>query len=141
MHFRGAGKSSSCERVGIPHTKVTLVSESVREGTMKESKLIKGVVATVAVIAFAVPAVSSASEVKGRAVKVTYTDLNVDKESGAETLYRRLQQASKRVCGVESIKTAGGIQELKEQRRCYEDALDEAVARINNPILTRIHEG
>lgn len=108
---------------------------------MKESKLIKGVVATVAVIVFAVPAVSSASDMKGRSEKVDYTDLNVDKESGAETLYRRLQHASKRVCGVESFKTAGGIRELAEQRRCYHDALDKAVAKINNPLLTRIHEG
>jgi UrcA family protein len=109
---------------------------------MKESKLIKGVVATVAVIAFAVPAISGASdEVKGRAVKVNYTDLNVDKESGAEVLYRRLQQASKEVCGVESIKSVGGIREIAEQRRCYEDALDKAVANIDNPILTKIHEG
>ena len=81
---------------------------------MKESKLIKGVVATVAVIAFAVPAVSSASELKGRAEKVTYSDLNPDKESGAEILYRRLQQASKRVCGVESMKNAGGIRAVSE---------------------------
>lgn len=108
---------------------------------MKESKLIKGVVATVAVIAFSVPAVSSASELKGRAEKVTYADLNPDKETGAEILYRRLQQASKRVCGVESIKNAGGIRAVSEQRRCYHDTLDEAVAKINNATLTKIHEG
>ena len=108
---------------------------------MKESKLIKGVVATVAVIAFAVPAVSSASELKGRAEKVTYSDLNADKESGAEILYRRLQQASKRVCGVESIKNAGSIREVMNQRRCYRNALDEAVAEIDNPMLTGLHRG
>jgi len=108
---------------------------------MKESKLIKGVVATVAVIAFAVPAVSSASELKGRAEKVTYSDLNPDKESGAEILYRRLQQASKRVCGVESMKNAGGIRAMSEQRSCYRETLDEAVAKINNVTLTKIHEG
>jgi len=108
---------------------------------MKESKLIKGVVATVAVIAFAVPAVSSASELKGRAEKVAYSDLNTDKEDGAQALYRRLQQASKRVCGVESIKNAGSVRELSEQRRCYRDTLDEAVATINNPTLSKIHEG
>lgn len=108
---------------------------------MKESKLIKGVVATVAVIAFALPAVSSASELKGRAEKVTYSDLNPDKETGAEILYRRLQQASKRVCGVESMKNAGGIRAVSEQRSCYRETLDEAVAKINNVTLTKIHEG
>ena len=67
---------------------------------MKESKLIKGVVATVAVIAFAVPAVSSASELKGRAEKVTYSDLNPDKESGAEILYRRPQTRFEACCSL-----------------------------------------
>ena len=108
---------------------------------MKESKLIKGVVATVAVIAFALPAVSSADELKGRSEKVSYADLDVDKETGAEALYRRLQQASKRVCGVESIKNAGGIREVSEQRRCYRDTLDSAVAKIDNSTLNQIHEG
>ena len=108
---------------------------------MKESKLIKGVVTTVAVVAFSVPAIASAEDFKGRSEKVTYCDLNVEKESGAHTLYRRLQQASKRVCGVESIKNAGGIREISEQQRCYRETLDAAVAKVNNATLTDIHEG
>ena len=108
---------------------------------MKESKLIKGVVTTVAVVAFSVPAIASAEDFKGRSEKVTYSDLNVEKESGAHTLYRRLQQASKRVCGVESIKNAGGIREISEQQRCYRETLDAAVAKVNNATLTDIHEG
>ena len=108
-------------------------------------KLARGIarhkIGFIAVIAFAVPAVSSASELKGRAEKVTYSDLNPDKESGAEILYRRLQQASKRVCGVESMKNAGGIRAVSEQRSCYRETLDEAVAKINNVTLTKIHEG
>ena len=98
---------------------------------MKESKVVRGVIATVAVIAFSVPAIASADELKGRTEKVSYSDLNVDKEAGAHALYRRLQLASKRVCGVESAR----------QQRCYKDALDDAVAKINNATLTEIHEG
>ena len=108
---------------------------------MKESKIAKGVVATVAVIVFSVPAIASADELQGRSEKVTYSDLNVDKESGAHALYRRLQYASKRVCGVESIKNAGGVREVSRQQRCYRNTLDEAVAKINNATLTEIHEG
>ena len=108
---------------------------------MKESKIVKGVVATVAVVAFSLPAISSAEELKGRAEKVTYSDLNVEKEAGAQSLYRRLQQASKRVCGVESIKNAGGVREISLQQRCYRETLDEAVAKIDNATLTEIHEG
>jgi UrcA family protein len=108
---------------------------------MKESKLIKGVIATVAVVAFSLPAITSAEELKGRTEKVTYSDLNVEKEAGAQALYRRLQQASKRVCGVESMKNAGGIRQISDQQRCYRDTLDAAVAKIDNATLTQIHEG
>lgn len=108
---------------------------------MKESKLVKGVVATCAVIAFSVPAIASADELKGRSEKVTYADLNVEKEVGAKALYRRLQHASKRVCGVESMRNAGGIREISRQYRCYRETLDEAVAKIDNATLSKIHEG
>ena len=108
---------------------------------MKESKLIKGVVAIVAVVAFSVPAIASAEEPKGRSEKVSYSDLNVDKRAGAQALYKRLQLASKRVCGVQSIKNAGSVSEVSNQRRCYRNALNEAVAKIDNPILTDIHKG
>ena len=108
---------------------------------MKESKLIKGVVATVAVVAFSAPAIAAADELKGRSEKVSYSDLNIDKQSGAEVLYRRLQTASKRVCGVESIGNAGSVRKVMEQRRCYKNALDEAVAKIDSPALTRLHQG
>ena len=108
---------------------------------MKESKIVKGVIATVAVIAFSAPAIASADDLKGRSEKVVYSDLNVVKENGAEALYRRLQQASKRVCGVQSIQNAGGIRMVAEQRDCYQSALTEAVAKIDNPTLTAIHEG
>lgn len=108
---------------------------------MKESKLAKGIIATVAVFAFSVPAVSMAEELKGRSEKVDYTDLDIVKDAGAETLYRRLQAASKRVCGVESLYNAGSLRVLRAQRDCYREALDNAVTKIDNPTLTAIHEG
>ena len=108
---------------------------------MKESRILKGIVATALIVAFSVPAISSADELKGRAEKVSYADLDVKKEEGAVVLYRRLQQASKRVCGVESLKNAGSVRELTRQQQCYREALDRAVAKIDNAALTEIHEG
>jgi UrcA family protein len=109
---------------------------------MKESKLVRGVVTTVAVIAFSAPAfASSDAGLKGRAEKVSYSDLNVDKENGAEILYRRLQQASKRVCGVESIRTVRGARIEAEQRSCYHESLNQAVAEIGSETLNAIHDG
>jgi UrcA family protein len=108
---------------------------------MKESKLVKSLIATIAVIAFSVPAIASADQLQGRSEKVAYSDLNVEKEAGAQTLYRRLQLAAKRVCGVESIKNAGGIREVSRQQHCFKDTMDKAVAKIDNATLTEIHEG
>jgi UrcA family protein len=108
---------------------------------MKESKLVKGVVATVAVIAFSLPAIASADDLAGRSEKVTYSDLNVEKEAGAQSLYRRIQQAAKRVCGVESLKVAGNLRQLSQQKNCYRDALDATVAKIDNAALTELHKG
>jgi len=111
---------------------------------MKQSKLIRVAVATVAVVVFSLPAIASADagdKLKGRSEKVSYADLNVDKKDGAQTLYRRLQQASKRVCGVESLKISGSIRGVSQAQRCYRGALDKAVARIDNNELTEIHEG
>ena len=56
-------------------------------------------------------------------------------------LYRRLQLASKRVCGVESLRVVGNVRMLSNQRKCYAESLDEAVAEVNNPRLTALHNG
>jgi UrcA family protein len=109
---------------------------------MKESKLIKGVVATIAVVAFSAPAFASADAgLKGRMEKVPYADLNVDRKRGAEILYQRLQQASKRVCGVESIRTVRGARIEADQRSCYRQTLEQAVAEVDSAALDAIHEG
>jgi len=109
---------------------------------MKESKIVKGVVATFAVIAFSLPAIATADiELIGKSEKVSYADLDVEKDAGAQVLYRRLQQASKRVCGVESMKIVGGVREMSEIRSCYREALDTAVAKVGNDMLTEIHKG
>jgi len=109
---------------------------------MKESKFLQVVVTAVAVVAFSIPAIASAdAEFKGKSEKVTFADLNVNKEAGAEQLYRRLQHASKRVCGVESLKISGSIKVLSQSMRCYRQTLDATVAKIDSEILSAVHEG
>ena len=111
---------------------------------MKESKIIKGVVTAVAVVVLSIPAIASAdagAELKGRTEKVSFADLNVNKEAGAEQLYRRLQQASKRVCGVEPLKISGSVKVLTQSMRCYRQTLDATVAKIDKDALTAVHEG
>ena len=109
---------------------------------MKESKLLKGVVATVAAVTFSTPAFASAkADFKGQMAKVPYADLNVDNKRGAEILYQRLQKASRRVCGVESIRTVRGAKIEADQRSCYRQTLNQAVAEIESDALDAVHEG
>ena len=110
---------------------------------MKESKLLNGLIASVAIIALSAPAIASTSteiELAGKAVKVNFADLNVQKEAGAQVLYRRLKQASKEVCGVESLKIAGSVRDIVEMQNCYRSSLTSAVAKIDSAALTKIHE-
>ncbi len=111
---------------------------------MKESKIVKGLITAVAVIAFSAPAIASTGAdngLKGEAVKVSYADLNLQKEAGVKVLYRRLQQASKKACGVESYRNVRSISESAKMQNCYESSLTSSVAKVDSTLLTKIHEG
>ena len=109
---------------------------------MKESKLFRSLLAAIVVVALGVPAIASAgdkNELKGVSVKVSYADLNLEKEEGAQALYRRLQQASKQACDFHGFINAGSVKRLAETRRCYREALSAAVEQIDNELVTNIH--
>lgn len=109
---------------------------------MKESKLIKSVVTVIAVVAFSIPAIATAdTELKGKSEKVSFSDLNVSKQEDAQQLYSRLQQASKRVCGVVPLKVSRSIGELSQSMRCYRQTLDASVAKVDSLALNTIHAG
>ncbi len=109
---------------------------------MKESKLYKGLMATIIIVALGAPVIASAdagSELKGTAVKISYADLNLEKQEGAKALYRRLQQASKQACDVHGMRNAGSMKRHAETKQCYREALTAAVEELDNELLTQIH--
>ncbi len=111
---------------------------------MKESKLFKSLVATFVVIVLGGPAVvlaSTSSHLETNKATVSYADLNLENEEGVRVLYRRLQHASREVCGVTSLLIAGSIYHLQGIKHCYREALSNAVDNIDNEGLTRIHAG
>ncbi len=117
---------------------------------MKESKLFKSLVATFVVIVLSGPAVVLADTISyfevGKA-SVSYADLNLESEEGVRVLYRRLKRASKELCSAAPPRIAGSLPENyqpyngQEDRQCYREALSNAVDKIDNEDLTRIHEG
>lgn len=109
---------------------------------MKESKLRKsavGIVATIAFVSSAAVFAATPSYFENISKTVNYSDLNLESEAGAKALYRRLQRASKEVCGVEGLKTVGSVRRLQQAQACYVETLSGAVEEIDNENLTRIH--
>ncbi len=108
---------------------------------MKELKLFKRLLLTFVVIALGGPAVvlaDAASFVEETQATVSYADLNLESEEGVQVLYRRQQRASREVCVVTSLMIAESRQQAQ---RCYRQTLSNAVDKIDNEDLTRIHAG
>jgi UrcA family protein len=65
---------------------------------------------------------------------VGYSDLDVSTTKGAKTLYLRIRFAAETLC--ESAATWG----KKEGQACVDKAVDDAVARVNRPLLSQYHQ-
>ena len=65
------------------------------------------------------------------AYPVRYSDLDVSTAKGAKTLYLRIRYAAETLC--ESAATWG----KKEGEACVNKAVNDAVARVNAPVLTQ----
>ncbi len=111
---------------------------------MKELKLFRTLVAAFVVIVLSGPPVVLAgtpSYIEDAKATVSYADLNLENEEGVRVLYRRLQRTSKEVCGVTSLHIRGSLHFLSKAQQCYRETLSNAVDKIDNENLTRIHAG
>ena len=108
------------------------------------SKFSKSLVTTVVVFALSAPVVASAApmrDLEGTAIKVSYSELNLDKEEGAIVLYQRLQIAARQVCSVRTLTLKGSLLEVAEKNVCYHDTLDAAVSQLDNQYVNNLHAG
>ncbi len=117
---------------------------------MKESKLFKSLVATFVVIVLGGPATVLADTISYFEVdkaSVSYADLDLESEESVRVLYRRLKRASSKLCSATPPQVAGSLPNVysldntQETRQCYREALSNAVDKIDNEDLTRIHAG
>lgn len=111
---------------------------------MARAKRWNGILATLAVVALAAPAVAGAGEpAKSEkvSVKVSYEDLNIHSKAGARVLYGRLKNASKEVCDVRPLRELGTLSRSAIVKECYEEALSDAVEEIDSDALQDIHTG
>ncbi len=118
---------------------------------MIESKLFKSLVATFVVIVLSGPAVVQAagtiSYIEVGKASVSYADLNLESEESVRVLYRRLKRASNKLCSATPPRIAGSVPNYylsyngRKTRQCYREALSNAVDKIDNDDLTRVHAG
>ena len=117
---------------------------------MKESKLFKSLVAIFVVIVLGGTATVLADTISYFEVdkaSVSYADLDLESKESVRVLYRRLKRASKELCSDAPPQVAGSlpiIYQLSngvEIQQCYREALSNAVDKIDNEDLTRIHAG
>ena len=95
-------------------------------------------------MALGAPAMTMAApdgRLNGTAMKVSYADLNIEKQEGAEILYQRLQKAAKQVCSGRTLTVKGSLTEAAARKSCIRDTLDEAVKQVNNQYVNKIHTG
>jgi UrcA family protein len=72
-----------------------------------------------------------------RTMTVTYRDLNLSTVAGATTLYIRIKGAARSVCGYEGRR----LDEQRQWKSCYRDAIAGAVATVHSPLLTAVYSG
>ena len=92
---------------------------------------------TAIVLACVLAASNAFADDQVRSETVKFSDLKVDTPAGAEALYRRISAAAQRVCRYEATSIYGP----STWQNCVRPTVDATVARVNNPLLTRLHPG
>jgi UrcA family protein len=72
-----------------------------------------------------------------RSITVSFRDLDLSNIAGATTLYHRIQQAARQVCG----RAASDLYEQIAWTTCYRNSTADAVRKVNSPLLTAVHTG
>jgi UrcA family protein len=104
-----------------------------------QSKLVKAILAAGFLIfgcaAFGANALASDSPAAATVTyPVGYSDLDISTAKGAKTLYLRIRYAAETLC--ESAATWG----KKEGEACVHKAVNDAVARVDAPLLSQYHQ-
>jgi UrcA family protein len=106
---------------------------------MKISILTLTLGASVLVLAAAPAASVSAQPVQRFSATVKYSDLNLSSRDGARAMYQRIKSTARKLCGNEP--DIGEIGGRDSWRTCVNDAVDNAVAGLNAPMVTAFNGG
>ncbi len=108
-----------------------------------KTRVLKSGIAALALAALSTPMTASASpdaiDIAG--VRVSFADLNIHNDAGAQELYGRLKRATEVACQLETLTESGSIERLKESKACFDLTLNRSVDKLASPALKRIHRG
>lgn len=97
-----------------------------------------GVVALALIVSMGASAAIKGTDL---AVRVDIQDLDLTTEQGNRVLHARLKRAAKQVCGSHDVRTAGSLENARNNRACYNEALAGALESVENRYLTAYHAG
>jgi UrcA family protein len=72
-----------------------------------------------------------------RSVRVSYGDLNLASEQGANTLYARVAAAARQVCGADGV-DARDLHAYAAERSCESHAIANAVRAVQSPSVASL---
>ncbi len=90
------------------------------------------------VMALTVPAMAAATvesnQLSVHEVKITYTNEDVATSYGLQELERQIRRAAEQVCGSpnQARGRVGSVRQVMENRRCYDNAVNEALQKIGS---------
>jgi UrcA family protein len=70
---------------------------------------------------------------------VSYSDLDLSRDTGAQVMLSRLQGAAMRVCG--GSPDVRDLNAWNDYRACEKQAMDQAVTAVNSPMVAKLYEG
>jgi UrcA family protein len=103
------------------------------------SRTLQLVIASAAALAFATPALAQNETTRTQDRVVTYGDLDVNRRAGADTLVRRIENASEQVCGSNDGRT--NTRQAMINRNCSAEATENGVYDTDNPVVIARYEG
>jgi UrcA family protein len=83
-------------------------------------------------------AADESDNVDTQTIQVFYPDLNLARNKDAHLLFMRLQNAAADVCG-DSF-DAATLSERMQVEQCQQDAIANAVVKVNEPLLTAVYD-
>jgi UrcA family protein len=70
-------------------------------------------------------------------VKVNYADLNIDAMAGANVLYKRIETAAQKLCGVSNRRDSLDV--VQSQKSCVVNVVESAVKKVDSNVVDSIH--